>query len=657
MSAIYQQARPLTFEQVIGQEHVKDILVSALKHNRIGHAYLFSGPRGVGKTTTARLLAMAVNCESKNNKPCGECESCRLIRAGNHPDVIELDAASNNSVEDIRDLREKVLLASMRGGKRVWVLDEAHMLSRAASNALLKTLEEPPENLVFILATTEPEKLPATILSRCQHFRFRRLSEEEIKSKLVRLCKEAGVEAEEEALMLVAKTADGAMRDAESFLERLIASGEKITFEIAEDALGLPPQEQMQKFASYLAEQDLAKLMPHAAKLYHAGFAPSSLLEQLIKTLRDALANKVLENNGFKLSLKEKDQLRMIHALDDETERFTRRDNLFGLELALIKALNTISANRPDEVVVKNLEASKKPVAKTKVPDFDPHSRPKIKADKPSKKPVTAKSKISWYEITKNANVQLKAYLAPVETIIDGNIITLNYAEKHKFHFNQLKQRHSELLELIQSLYGEEIELVIKHGKETLKKKRLTYNKPNQKAKSTKPSQKPIIETKKPFESKATESKSNTKPANETPNSVVTNNDGDTSERIVKSSSHEFSEELPDDFLDEQYLAFIDEDIISSQSESFDNALPSSKFGEKQVIKSKASNTTTDVDKTPITDRKKDAKNDSRDNHSKPSSKKEPVPKIEHPLFPEIEKLFPGKIIKVEKTSEDLDDI
>ncbi|TNM63313.1 AAA family ATPase, partial [Deinococcus radiopugnans] len=162
MSAIYQRARPIRWDQVVGQEHVKDVLKAALEAGRVGHAYLFSGPRGVGKTTTARLIAMTANCTGPAPKPCGECDSCLSVRAGSHPDVMEIDAASNNSVDDVRDLRELVGLAAMRGGKKIYILDEAHMMSRAAFNALLKTLEEPPGHVIFILATTEPEKIIPT---------------------------------------------------------------------------------------------------------------------------------------------------------------------------------------------------------------------------------------------------------------------------------------------------------------------------------------------------------------------------------------------------------------------------------------------------------------------------------------------------------------
>ncbi len=491
MAAIYQQARPFTFDQVVGQNHVKDILVAALERNRVGHAYLFSGPRGVGKTTTARLLSMAVNCENPEpaKRPCGICDSCKLVRAGNHPDVIELDAASNNSVEDVRDLREKVRLASMRGGKRVWVLDEAHMLTRSASNALLKTLEEPPENLVFILATTEPEKLPPTILSRCQHFRFRRLSEAEISSKLERLCKEAQVKAESEALNLVARAADGAMRDAESLLERLLTSGQTITRNMTEDALGLPPTEQMQKLASYVAEQKLDQMFQLASQLYMDGFAPSSLAETLVKTMRDALVNHIKQDSGFTLNIPEAKLLNMIQTLDDELEKFSRRDNLFALEVALIKTVNTLQ-----ETVSSTPQEQPSRPGKAVVPDFDPFAKKARQGDRegtksvedtkrqegsagadqedsfsPSPKEIPASTKtssastatINWYEVKSKSNAQLKAFLMPAQEEINGFDITLRFDEKHKFHFSQIKQRQDDLLALITGLFGEGYKLTL----------------------------------------------------------------------------------------------------------------------------------------------------------------------------------------------------
>ena len=502
MSAIYQRARPITFAQVVGQDHVKGVLKAALERGRIGHAYLFSGPRGVGKTTTARLLAMAVNCENEDVRvrPCGECESCLLVRRGNHPDVTELDAASNNSVEDIRDLREKVRLASLRGGKRVWVLDEAHMLSKSASNALLKTLEEPPPNLVFILATTEPEKLPPTVLSRTQHFRFRRLSESEIAGKLERLCQEAEVPAERDALNLVAKAADGAMRDAESLLERLLTSGEAITQEDAEAALGLPPQSRLQALARYLINRDLNALFSEASSLYADGFAPRSLAERLKLTLREALYTTVGLTDDFRLDAEQDELLRVIHALDDEAERFVRYDDLFSLEVALIKAMNALSHNAPSDAVADLSErasspdrtgATAQPPKRSSLPDFDPVGRtppPPLSngaaqngsgvrantnqsqqtAPKPAPKP---ERKVSWHSVQSKASAQLKAFLMPAKADVEGQDIYLRFADTHKFHFNQLKGRQDELVSLVSDVLGGGFTLHVEGPGDSLVKK------------------------------------------------------------------------------------------------------------------------------------------------------------------------------------------
>jgi DNA polymerase-3 subunit gamma/tau len=478
MAAIYQRARPITFDQVVGQEHVKDVLTAAIARGRVTHAYLFSGPRGVGKTTTARLLAMAVNCEGSGERPCGACESCRLVRHGSHPDVIELDAASNNSVEDVRELREKVQLAPLRGGKRVWVLDEAHMLSRAAANALLKTLEEPPENLIFVLATTEPEKLPPTILSRCQHFRFRRLSEREIASKLARLCQEASVQADEDALALLAKAADGAMRDAESLLERLFASGESITRARAEDALGLPPQERLYALAGHFADGDLAATFAEAGALYRDGFAPRTLAEQLKATLRDALARKLGAGDGPELSLSQEALLRAIHTLDDEDERFSRRGDLFSLEVALIKTLNaTRGQPQPSSEADQPPEAAE--ARSQSLPDFDPTGRgappPSAKREPPLAAPPARETaeapKVSWHKVLSQAGPQLKAFMMPAQADIQGSHVVLRFPESHKFHFDQLKRRQDELLALLERSFGQAVSLQVLGPGEALKKK------------------------------------------------------------------------------------------------------------------------------------------------------------------------------------------
>ncbi len=316
------------------------------------------------------------------------------------------------------------------------------MLSSAAFNAFLKTLEEPPKHAIFILATTEKHKIIPTILSRCQIFDFKRITVTDAKEHLAEVAKSEGIEAEDDALHIIAQKADGAMRDAESLLERLLASGEPITRLRTEDALGLPPQDQMRKLAEYLAKSDLSALLTLSTDLYYSGFAPSSLAEHLTSTFRDALAAKVLGDEDFSIGLSEKDFLRVIHALDDELDRFSRRDNLLSLEVALIKALNALTHNVPSDAVMPAQEGHAEPsvtsAASSNLPEFDPNARA---AANPSSKQSQAReplmkantdgspSPVSWHKIKKAADPKLKAFLNPAQEEISGKTIKTHRAE------------------------------------------------------------------------------------------------------------------------------------------------------------------------------------------------------------------------------------
>ena len=286
--ALYRKWRPQTFKDLVGQEHISRTLANAITSGHIGHAYLFAGPRGTGKTSTAKILAKALNCEhGPTSEPCGQCEQCRKITEGSSMDVFEIDAASNRGIDEIRDLRETVKFAPVDGRYKVYIIDEVHMLTTEAFNALLKTLEEPPAHVVFILATTEAHKVPPTIQSRCQRYDFKRITVEEIEGRLRYIAKEMGMEAEDEALSMIAIQADGGMRDALSILDQCAALADgTITAERVRQILGLVGHDWIYKMTKALAARNVQDVLQILAELLRDGKDLKQVLSELSLHLR-----------------------------------------------------------------------------------------------------------------------------------------------------------------------------------------------------------------------------------------------------------------------------------------------------------------------------------------------------------------------------------
>ena len=310
--ALYRSFRPESFDTLLGQEHIVKILQNQIASGSTGHAYLFCGTRGTGKTTTARLLAKALNCTSDGVRPCGECETCKAIAAGNFLDVTEIDAASNNSVDDIRDLRESVNFPPVMGRTKVYIIDEAHMLSTQASNALLKTLEEPPENVVFILATTDPQKLPATILSRCLRMDFRRIPEEQLIRRFSEICVQLGVEATPEALALIAANADGSARDGLSLLDRCISGVKTLDRDDVLFLLGMAGVDTFLEMTGNIMIGDTGAALTCFAKVLSEGKEATQFARDWLEHLRNLIIIKYTSKpeNVLNLSIENINRLR-----------------------------------------------------------------------------------------------------------------------------------------------------------------------------------------------------------------------------------------------------------------------------------------------------------------------------------------------------------
>ncbi len=328
-TALYRKFRPLTFEEIVGQEHITRTLKNQIIAGRVGHAYLLNGGRGTGKTSAAKVLARAINClNPKDGEPCNECEICKGAINGSLTDIVEMDAASNNSVEDIRSIREEVNFLPTKAKYRVYIIDEVHMLSTGAFNALLKTLEEPPEHVKFILATTEPQKLPATILSRCQRFDFKRLSNASIIKRLETVCQRSNIEITKEAMNIVATLADGAMRDALSILERCVQDGEnKIDEDKIKDLVGIPKITYIHNITEAIIDYDIDKVLENLDIVLNEGKDIVNLLWEMIKYTKDILVYKTSK----KLDLYSQEELKQIEEIAQKASKEKLIDIIYKL--------------------------------------------------------------------------------------------------------------------------------------------------------------------------------------------------------------------------------------------------------------------------------------------------------------------------------------
>lgn len=333
-TALYRKFRPLNFYEMVGQEHITKTLKNQIISNRVGHAYLFNGGRGTGKTSAAKILARAINClNSKDGEPCNECEICKGALSGALTDIVEMDAASNNSVEDIRSIREEVNFLPTKAKYRVYIIDEVHMLSTGAFNALLKTLEEPPEHVKFILATTEPQKLPATILSRCQRFDFKRISNEDIIKRLKIVCEESNIEITEEALNIIASFSEGAMRDALSILERCIQDGDnKIEANKIKELIGIPKTIYVHKIVEAIIKYDIDNSLKVANEILEEGKDINNLLWEIVKYIKDILVYKAtgkleIYNDEEKNQIKEISEIIEKERLINLVYEFSKLEN------------------------------------------------------------------------------------------------------------------------------------------------------------------------------------------------------------------------------------------------------------------------------------------------------------------------------------------
>lgn len=386
--ALYRKYRPSNFDEVVGQQPIIQTLKNAIVQNRIAHAYLFCGPRGTGKTSIAKIFAKMLNCEDESNKPCGKCTNCKMVQNGSHPDIIEIDAASNNGVDEVRNLIDKVKYAPMQGKYKVYIIDEVHMMTTGAFNALLKTIEEPPAHVVFILATTEPNKVIPTIISRCQRFDFNKVSQKDIEKRLSIVCKEEKIEIDPEAISLIAQLADGGMRDSLSILDQCIAyCSSNITVDNVREIYGVLTTSDIGKLFEHLYAHEVDALIQQIQECSDKGMDLKRLTSDFITLLKESIildysSNSQLVSNTHKeviekYLLKSPSPFRfnVLNELMDVFNKYNYASNVLDyLETALLKSISNsyeIKSKTAHEVIEESDGENEENFAKSSDLSYD----------------------------------------------------------------------------------------------------------------------------------------------------------------------------------------------------------------------------------------------------------------------------------------------